>query len=150
MTESSRPPLASEETGREIITWSWRGTAVFSVTAVAAVISPDLFRWPALAVALVLFAIGCGVFLWAFAIAVERSRIVAIGIGGLYFLGGSAPPGVQRNLLGSLSVQVVVAIATASVRVFTSLAFGVLVPVFGLGMAGLWGARHGAFERNDR
>jgi hypothetical protein len=25
-------------------------------------------------------------------------------------------------------------------------AFGILVPIFGLGLAGLWGARHGVFE----
>jgi hypothetical protein len=74
---------------------------------------------------------------------------VAIGIGGLYFLAGSAPKKVQAHLMGSLAVEVVVAIFTASVRVFTSLAFGILVPVFGLAMAGLWGARHGVFERND-
>ena len=126
--------------------WSWRGTAVFTVTAVAAAISPDLFRWPALVVAIVLFAIGIVVFLWAFLIAVERSRTEAIGIGGLYFLAGSAPRNVQRNLLGSLAVQVVVAVITASVRIFTSLAFGILVPMFGLAMAGLWGARHGVFD----
>lgn len=141
--------LAPAETGRRIERWSWRGTAVFVVTAAAAAISPDLFRWPALVVALALFAVGCGVFLWAFALAVERSRIVAIGIGGLYFLAGSAPSRVQRSLLGSLALQVVVAIITASVRVFTSLAFGILVPIFGLGMAGLWGARYGTFESND-
>lgn len=149
MTEPRPLELAGEGAGRQIVVWSWRGTAVFVVTAVAAAISPDLFRWPALTVALALFAVGCVVFLWAFAIAVERSRIVAIGIGGLYFLAGSAPKKVQMHLMGALAVQVVVAIATASVRVFTSLAFGILVPVFGLGMAGLWGARHGAFERND-
>jgi hypothetical protein len=149
MTDPRSLELADDGVGRGIVVWSWRGTAVFVVTAVAAAISPDLFRWPALTVAIALFAIGCVVFLWAFAIAVERSRIVAIGIGGLYFLAGSAPKRVQAHLMGSLAVQVVVAIVTASVRVFTSLAFGILVPVFGLGMAGLWGARHGAFERND-
>ncbi len=149
MTDPRPLELAGEDVGRQIVVWSWRGTALFSVTAIAAAISPRLFRWPALTVAIALFAIGCIVFLWAFAIAVERSRIVAIGIGGLYFLAGSAPKRVQAHLMGSLAVQVVVAIVTASVRLFTSLAFGILVPVFGLGVAGLWGARHGAFERND-
>lgn len=149
MTTPATPELAPEGTGQAIIDWSWRGTALFTVTAVLATISPDLFRWPAVVVALGLFAIGCVVFLWAFAIAVERSRVDAIGVGGLYFLAGSAPRSVQRQLMGSLAVQVVVALVTASIRVFTSLAFGVLVPVFGLAMAGLWGARYGAFERND-
>ena len=131
--------------GRPIVVWSWRGTVMFSVTAVAATVF-DQLRWLAAAVALTLFGVGCVVFLVAFALAVERSRTEAIGIGGLYFLAGSAPRSTQRHLLGSLAVQVVVGLATAAIRMFTSLAFGTLVPVFGLAMAGLWGARYGAFE----
>lgn len=131
--------------GRPIVVWSWRGTVLFSVTAVAATVF-DQLRWLAAAVALTLFGVGCVVFLVAFALAVERSRTEAIGIGGLYFLAGSAPRSTQRHLLGSLAVQVVVGLATAAIRMFTSLAFGTLVPVFGLAMAGLWGARYGAFE----
>jgi hypothetical protein len=34
---------------------------------------------------------------------------------------------------------------TSAVRPFSSLAFGVLVPVSGLGLMGLWGARYGTF-----
>ena len=97
-------------------------------------------------VSLVLFAVGCVTFLWAFAIAVNRSRTDAIGIGGLFFLQDSAPRPVQVRLLGALAVQVVVAVATAAVHPFTSQAFAVLAPMFGLGMAGLWGARYGHFE----
>ena len=131
--------------GRPIVVWSWRGTVMFSVTAVAATVF-DQLRWLAAAVALTLFGVGCVVFLVAFALAVERSRTEAIGIGGLYFLAGSAPRSTQRHLLGSLAVQVVVGLATAAIRMFTSLALGTHVPVFGLAMAGLWGARYGAFE----
>jgi hypothetical protein len=29
---------------------------------------------------------------------------------------------------------------------YSPLAFGILVPVFGLGLCGLWGARYGTFE----
>ena len=132
--------------GQAIITVSWWGTALFAVTAVGATMWSDL-RLPAAVVALTLFAIGCVVFLVAFAIAVARSTTDAIGIGGLYFLAGSAPPGVRRSLMGALAVQVAVALVTASIRIFTSLAFGVLVPIFGLGQAGLWAARYGRFDR---
>lgn len=130
--------------GQAIIGWSWRGTALFSATAIGATVFEAL-RPIAVAVALALFAVGCVVFLVAFATAVERSRTEAIGIGGLYFLAGSAPSTVQRSLLGSVVVEVVVALATAGIRMFTSLAFGTLVPMFGLGLAGLWAARHGRF-----
>lgn len=129
-----------------IIKASWIGTVVFGVTATAAAIDPDLFAEVALAVALVLFFVGCVVFLAAFLKAVGRSREVDIGIGGLYFLAGSAPRDVQLHLLGSLGAEVVIAFATASARPFTSLAFGMLVPVYGLGCAGLWGARYGTFS----
>jgi hypothetical protein len=46
-------------------------------------------------------------------------------------------------------VQIALAVLTASLRPFTPLAFGVLVPVYGLGLMGLWGARHGVFASRD-
>ncbi len=49
-------------------------------------------------------------------------------------------------MLTALGVQIGVALVTASIRVFTSLAFGILVPVWGLGLLGLWCARYGEFE----
>jgi hypothetical protein len=64
---------------------------------------------------------------------------------GLFLLTGSAPPAVRRALLTCLGIQTVVAFATAAVRPFTPLAFGVLVPTLGLGACGLWAARHGTF-----
>ncbi len=87
---------------KTLIRASWIGTVIFGVTATAAAIDPDLFAGVALAVALVLFFVGCAVFLVAFLKAVGRSREVDIGIGGLYFLAGSAPREVQFHLLGSL------------------------------------------------
>ncbi len=131
--------------GARLIKASWVGTAIFTVVAVIATIDPDELGAPAVLVSVSLFAAGSVAMFWAFLIAVQRSREVAIGIGGLYFGAGSAPRTVQRHLMGALAVQVVVALATASIRVFTSLAFGILVPVWGLGMAGLWCARHGEF-----
>ena len=86
----------------------------------------------------------------AYAIAVGRSRTVDIGIGGLYFVAGSAPKEIRVNLLGSLAVQVIVAVVAASVRPFTSVAFAVLAPLWGLGLTGLWAARHGTFPERGR
>ncbi len=131
--------------GRWIIRASWGVTSAFTLTATAAAVSPGVMLWPALVVALAMFGGGCGVFSWAFVIAVGRSRTDAIGIGGLFFLAGSAPRRVQAHLMGSLAIQVVVALVTASVRVFTTLAFGALAPVLGLALAGLWAAKFGIF-----
>ena len=74
-----------------------------------------------------------------------RSRTDELTLPGLFWLSGSAPADVRRLLLGSFGVEIVVGLATASVRPFTGLAFGVLVPVYGLGLTGLWGARLGTF-----
>lgn len=136
-------------TGGGIIRGSWAGTIVFTVTAIIATIDPDSLGAPAVVVAVALFAAGSVVMFWAFLIAVQRSRVEMIGMGGLYFGAGSAPRDVQIQLMSSLLVQLIVAFTTASIRVFTTLAFGILVPVWGLGMAGLWCARHGVFAPRD-
>ena len=116
---------------------SWIGTVAFAVTAIAAVAAAPA-RIPAVAVALALFAAGVGTFFWAYAIAVGRSRTDAIGIGGWFFLAGreTAPAADKRQLLASLAAQTAVALATAGLRPFTTLAFGVLAPLFGLSLTG--------------
>ena len=120
-------------------------TVVFVVVAIASAVALSQLKEVVVVVSGVLFLLGCAAFLWAFAIAVERSRTDNIGIGGLFFLMGSAPRSVQVRLLGAFGLQVVVAVATAALRPFTSQAFAVLAPMFGLGVAGLWGARFGTF-----
>ena len=121
-------------------------TAVFVVASALAAAWPDTFMPLSVPVDLVLFAAGCGAFLWAYALAIGRSRYEAVTMSGVFFLGeGVAPPEVSRRLWGALAVQVVVAVAAASVRPFTALAFSVLVPMLGLGLMALWGARHGRF-----
>jgi hypothetical protein len=130
--------------GDRLLVWSWAGTALFAVTAFAAV-AVDALMAVSTPVAIVLFLLGCVLFVRAFLYAVSERRTDLIGIGGLFFLAGSAPRRVQKQLLGSLGVEVVVAIATASLRPYTALAFGALVPMYGLGLAGLWAARYGTF-----
>ena len=55
-------------------------------------------------------------------------------------------PGPSRPLAAQV---VVAAIATAAGPPFTSLAFGVLAPVWGLGMITLWSGRTGPFRRSE-
>jgi hypothetical protein len=96
-----------------------------------------------------MFMAGIGIFFWAYAIAVGRSRTDSIGIGGLFFLAGpdTAPSSDKRHLLASLAAQTAIALASAGARPFTTLAFGVLTPLYGLALTGLYGARHGRFGR---
>lgn len=125
---------------------SWAGTGLFVVTAGAAAIAPATFKPAALVVAVALFAAGCAVFVWAFFVIAGRSRTEQIELAQAWFLAGPPTPApVRRSLLGALAVQVVAGLATAGARPYTSLAAGVLVPLWGLGLCGLWAARHGAF-----
>lgn len=128
-----------------IIRASWVGTAVFTLVSGAAVAAPDTLVVGAVAVDVVLFVLGCGAFVASLVAAAGRSRTDELDLLGLWWLTGTAPGGVRRALLGAFGVQVVVALVTASARPFTGLAFGVLVPVFGLGLVGLWAARRGTF-----
>ena len=104
-------------------------------------------------VSLVLFAMGVATALWAYAAALERSRTEEVGVANLYLLTGStAPPAVKRTMSIALAVQVVLALAGAIVGVvglgkndLNALAFGTLVPMFGIGMNGAWAARYGSY-----
>ena len=132
--------------GRRIIQADVVGTAVFTVVTVVEVVVMAWMRPVAVAVDLGLFAIGCATFLGSYAIALNRSRTEEIGVASLYLLTNKvAPKPVRWRLWGALAVQCIVAVTAASVRPFTTAAFSVLVPMFGLGLNGLWVARHGTF-----
>jgi hypothetical protein len=132
--------------GRRVIQCAIFGTVLFTVVSVVEVIVQDWTRPVAVILDLVLFAIGCTAFLGAYAIAIGRSRTEEIGVASLYLLTNRvAPNPVRVRLLVPFAVQCVVAVTVASVRPFTAAAFAVLVPMFGLGLNGLWAARHGAF-----
>ena len=131
--------------GRELLQACWVGTGVFTAAAAAATVFPDPMAVPIAVVSLGLLAAGCGAMLWAFQRALQRSRSELIGVGGLYFLAGCAPRSVRTSMMAALGFQAAVALAAASARPFTASAFGILVPVYALGLSGAWGARHGSF-----
>lgn len=122
------------------------GAGLFTVTATAGAIFPDELGVASAVFACGLFAVGTVVFAVGILIAIGRSRYEVVAVSQLFGLGGVAPPGVRRAFHLSLAVEVVVALVTASIRPFTPLAFGVLVPVHALGLTGLWAARHGEFD----
>ncbi|HEX2039081.1 MAG TPA: glycosyltransferase [Acidimicrobiales bacterium] len=105
-----RRPASGPAAGHGIRKAAWYGTALFAVTATAAVLVEALDP-VALVVDVVLFVAGLVLFVAAYARAVTRSRTESIAVTTLYFLAGSAPPDVRRSLLGALSAQVVVAVA---------------------------------------
>lgn len=131
------------------------GTAVFLVTLLVAVpLRAERFGQVLIAVvSLVLFAIGIATSLWAYTAALERSRVQEVGVANLFLLTGStAPRPVKRAMILALVVQVVAALTGAAIGVaglqesdLNALAFGVLVPMFGIGMNGAWAARYGSY-----
>jgi nitrogen fixation-related uncharacterized protein len=138
------PP--DEGAGEGLVRANVWATLVFAVVSVAAAVVPDPLEFVAVPVDVVLFVAGCSAFLWAYAVAVGRSRYDDLTMAGVFFLSDRvAPARVTRAFRVLLAAQVVVAVATAAARPYTALAFGVLVPVLGLGLMALWGARHGAF-----
>lgn len=130
------------------------GTAIFVVSATAAaVFFTPFFRATGVLVSLVLFAIGVASFIWGYFTAAQRSRYDNIAVASLYFLVGHvATAKVRRLMNGSLIVQGLCGLITALARTSTNgragstLAFGVLVPLFGLGLNGLWCSRNGLFS----
>jgi len=146
---------AASDGGDVIVRLNIAGTLVFVATSTAAaVLFTTGWQWIGAITALTLFLVGIAAFLWSFWNAVQRSRGEQVAVTQLYFLaGGVAPSPVRRIMLSLLFVQCVAGLATALARPNqtdgspgTSLALGVLVPVFGFGLNGLWAAFHGRFD----
>jgi len=134
------------EPGLGIVRLVFFGTAAVVATSVAAAVVPDTFGVVHAAVSVVLFGAGTAALLWAYALGVSRSRTDLIGIPGLFLLAGDvAPAPTRRQLRMAVAVEVGAVVAAASIRPFTEVAFGILAPMFGLGMMGMWAGRHGTF-----
>jgi hypothetical protein len=134
---AARDPLL----GQRIITAAWIGNALFATTAIPAALGVEAFDPAAIGTALGLFAISLVLWCWAFAIALARTtRGDDVVVGSMFLLQGPVPTRVRLHLFGALGVCLAVTAATAAAE-----PFGVLVPMLPLGLAGLWGARHGTY-----
>ena len=149
---------APRSSGDVIVLADVIGTSAFAITAIyAAAVFSTAAQWVGAITAMALFAVGVFAFLWSFWNAVQRSRAEQIGVMQMYLLVGEPTPSrVRRIMLALLAVQIGVAFATAFARSEaedgspgTSLALGILVPMFGLGLNGLWCAFHGVFPPRE-
>jgi hypothetical protein len=130
------------------------GTVLFVISAsLAAVVFTSVFRTLGVIVAVMLFAVGVAAFIWGYFTAVQRSRYEDISVATLFFLVGDVATRKVRWLMnGCLVAQGSCGLITALARTSTNgrsgstLAFGVLVPLFGIGLNGLWASRHGTFS----
>ena len=142
-------------TGSRVIGVDLAGTALFIIAILIAVPfrSHRFAQFLIAGVSMALFAIGMASTLWAYARALERSRVEEVGVANLYLLTGpTAPKPVRRVMTAALTGQIVAAVVGAWIGVvgldkgeLNALAFGVLVPMFGIGMNGVWAALHGSY-----
>lgn len=129
------------ESGRSIVLASWLTLGAFVVTIVPDAAGLRAFDRVSSIVALGLFLASLPIWCYAFGLAVVRSaRGDDVNVPNLFFLVGSAPDGVRKQLLAALAASVVVACATVWAN-----AFAVLEPMLPLALLPLWGARHGTF-----
>lgn len=141
--------------GARVIRVDLIGTALF-LAALAVAIPLRAHRFAQFligGVSMMLFAVGVATTLWAYTRALDRSRVEEVGVANLYLLTGeTAPKHIKRTMSSALTIQIVAAIAGAWIGVvgldkgdLNALAFGVLVPMFGIGMNGIWASRHGSY-----
>lgn len=146
--------MMDDMTGSPIVKVNTALTAIFVVTAVlATAIFSQPWKTIAVVVSVGCFSVGVVAFLWGYWSAVQRSRRDDISVAALYFLiDNCAPAKLARQMNVLLGCQVVCGVATALARSHTdgkpgsTLAFGILVPMMGLGLNGLWGSLHGSFR----
>lgn len=132
--------------GDGLLNLVFAGTGALVGTSLAGALVPDTFAVVHAVLAGLLFVAGSGAMLWGYALGVSRSRALVVTLPGLFFLAaGAAPPDSRRRFHLALAVQVVAVAAAALVRPDTEMAFGVLAPVFGLGLMAMWGGRFGSF-----
>jgi hypothetical protein len=94
-----------------------------------------------LVVGVALFVAGGALMAYALVVAAGRSRQFTIDVGGLFY--SQAP----KELKLALGAQVAISLVAATLR--PSASFLILAPIFGLGLCGLWGARHGTFPMRE-
>ena len=128
-------------TGKAIVVASWSTLGVFAMIAIADAAGLHALNTPATIVSVALFLASLPIWIYAFGLALVRSaRGDDIAVSSWVFLTSSAPKEERAQLLGATGVCIVVALATAWANPFS-----VLVPMFQLGCAALWGARHGVY-----
>jgi hypothetical protein len=119
------------------------GTVAFAVVSLMGVTGGSGIEPFVIVFDVILFTLGVLAFIRTLLVAAERSRTEELSVAGIWFLAG-APTPIRLWLLGCLAAQVVIGLAAGFAQPEPG-AFGVLVPVYGLGLCGLWAVRSGTF-----
>jgi len=127
--------------GRRIVIAAWTTLALFALVAIPNAAGLHVLWSTVTVVSLLLFLASLPIWIYAFGLALVRStRGDDIVVSSWVFLTGSAPAEVRRQLMRAVALSVVLGLGTVWAN-----PFGVLVPMLTLGLAALWGARHGEF-----
>lgn len=127
-------------------------TAGFGLISVVTYLTAESLDRPFAVISGIAFAVGTillGLGLWN---GIQRSRDDEVTLTGLLSVDSTHVPAPVRNRLwGAIVAQTAIAVLFSALRPFTEQAFGVLVPMIGLGFAALWGSRFAEFHpREDR
>lgn len=133
-----------------LIRASLGSTIIFAALSVVAYLANGGFDLVFAIACAVLFVGGTlllGLGMWN---GIQRSRVDAVTLTGLLAVTASHVPTHARNLLWlSVLLQVIIAVLFGVLRPFTPQAFGLLVPIVGLGFAALWGSRFAVFHPRE-
>lgn len=128
--------------------WIWQasvwGVLLFTLGSVLSTIWLESLKIPYMAVSFLLFALGFMAFVYALYLAAERSRSETLHISGIFWL-TTSPKALAWKFRILLIFMCGVAIAINLIKLYTFLAFGILAPIFVLGLMGIWGAKWGKY-----
>ena len=128
--------------GTAIIRADQLGTAALVVGVAVGASSNRAAEVALLVIAAVLFLGGCVAFAVGFVRSAGRSRFEIVDLAGTFYLTGSAPDRVRKQLLGLWFAQIAIAVVSVIVN---HPPFAVMAPVWGIGLNTLWSSRYGTF-----
>lgn len=124
-------------------------TLAQAIAVTVAFFSSDAVRNVVAVGCAVVFVVGAALFSWAFMVAAGRSRSEQVTVAGAFFLAGSIGTEDRRWAFGFLIAQSLIGLAGAAADPYTTMAFGILVPMFGLAIIAFLGSAHGAFHQRN-
>lgn len=144
MTEAASPQAQG------LLRLQWQATLVFVAATVLNVLTDGAIDIPYAVLCTIAFVVGFIAFSLGFWNGLQRSKEEEVTLWGLVAASSTHVPARARTIhWASIVTQLVGAVVAASLRAFTPQAFGLLVPMLGLGLAGLWGSRYASFHPRD-
>jgi len=133
-----------------LIRLNQRVTAGFALAAIATHFASGSLDLMFAATSTALSAVGVVFALLGFWNGVQRSRVDEVSLAGLLAVDKSFVPRSARNSIWIANgSQILIAFTAAILRPFTQQVFALLVPMFGVGIATLWGSRFALFHPRD-